>query len=241
MRKRRHPFFNPIVKPVLKVFYKRAKIYSENDFDIEPTSLLLSNHFAKHGPMYLTISLPFEYYMWGAKEMVGNYKSRYKYLKETYYIQKRHLNKFFATIFAGFEAIFSIYFYRGMNVLGTTTDGSMLTTFKKSVEVLNDGFPLLIFPENSSDGYFEELKELHKGYLAIDRLYYKKCGIDLNTYPMYVNVKKGIIIIGKPIKIQELLKEHDEDYVNDLLLKKINDLNKLYIKTNEYENLRRVK
>lgn len=157
--------------------------------------------------------------------MLGNYRSRYRYLRDVFYIQKRGFNKFTATIAAAFEAFFSNCFYKGMRVLPTYKDFRLLGTINKSVASISDGVPVMIFPENSDDGYRDVMTEFFPGFVLLARAYKKKTGEEVPVYPVYYHVKKRIMCIGKPYYVSELEKSGlDRKQIADFFMEKVNDL-----------------
>lgn len=211
-----------VVRKIIRPFMKKPDIINYNE-TLEDKAIFLSTHCAKKGPIFLDIFFPKRHALWGAHEMLGNYKERYKYLRNIYYIQKMQANKFRATICAAFEAIFNIYFYKGMRVIPTFPDVRLMNTIKYTCNTLNNNLPVMIFPENSNKGYFEELTELFPGFIILSDVYYKKYGIDLPTYPVYYHQKKRKMFIDKPLYVQELKKNGmNNDEICELFRKKIN-------------------
>ena len=226
--KRRQPIFTP-VKQVLKLFYRKPKIVYLDE-KLPDKAIIISNHCSKKGPMALEIYLPVFNVKWGAYEMLGNYKSRFRYLRDVYYMQKKGLGKFSASLHAGFEAIFSKLFYKGMKFLPTYSDGRLMTTINNSMKVLDSGASIMIFPENSNEGYKEEMTEFFPGFVMLAERYLKKGG-DAPICPIYYNDKKRVIIVGKQYNIKEFIDKGLDRYqiaeevrniVNDLYHKSLN-------------------
>lgn len=194
----KHPIFRH-VKKLLRLFFGKTKI-TYLDGPIAPGSLMLCNHSAKKGPMALELCSENFYVMWGAHPMLGGYKDRYGYLRNVFYIQKKGYSPWLATPLAAFEAIFSIYFYRGMRVLPTYEDGRFIKTVNNSVACLESDVSVLVFPENSNEGYQDVMTEFHPGFTLLAKTYARKNPYkDLSIYPMYFHNKSNRLIIGKPI------------------------------------------
>ena len=49
-----------------------------------------------------------------------------------------------------------------------------MKTIKESVAALDEGYNIVIFPEDSSDGYFAELKSFYRGFIVLAETYYRK-------------------------------------------------------------------
>ncbi len=222
--RKKQPFFK-FIKCILRLFVRKPKKVINLAGELTPRSILLANHNAKIGPLYLEMNFPLYHCLWGAGEMLGNYKERFHYLRDVFYVQKRGFNKFIATVIATFEAFFSIMFYKGMRVLPTYHDGRLLGTINKSIRAINDDVAVMIFPENSDEGYFEEMTQFFPGFVLLAQAYYRKTGVDLPVYPVYYHIKKRILCIGEPCYVHELIEKGlTRDQIAELMKDKVNEL-----------------
>ncbi|MBQ2875787.1 MAG: hypothetical protein IJE25_02115 [Clostridia bacterium] len=200
--------------------------------ELPDKAIIPSIHSAKSGPMSISVSYPKHYMMWGHHGMLGNYVERFKYLRNVLYIQKLHKGKFIATLKATYEAFFSKFVYKGMKMIGTYTDMRFLQTIKNSMEVLNDNASVVIYPEDSSEGYFDEIREAFPGFVMLALTYYQKYGEDVPLLPTYVTKKKRRLIVGKPIYARELEKQGlTKQQIADHVRDEINKLYREYIAT----------
>ncbi len=200
-----HPVFH-FFRPIFPIFMPKVDIITLPE-KIEDLAIFLGSHSAKSGPMTYELYFPKYYVPWAAHEMLGNYKSRFLYLRDVFYVQKQHMHKFPASLKAGFEAIFSKMIYKGMRIMGTYQDQRMKETINKSMELLDQGTSIMIFPEDSTKGYKEILTGFFPGFVMLADRYYKKTGIDLPVYPIYYHRKKRKMIIGHPLYVQNFVKE----------------------------------
>ncbi len=225
--KRKQPVFK-FFKAIFRLFYK-CNVLSI-DGEVPEKSIIVANHSAKSGPMALEINYPVFNVKWGAYQMLGNYKSRFLYLRNVLYIQKCGKNKFVATLKSLFEALFSKMIYKGMKIFPTFQDGRLKDTIKASLDVLNQNMSIMVFPENSNSGYFDELIELFGGFVILAEQYYKKTGEDLPIIPVYYYKKTKQIIIGKRSYVQQLKAQGmDRDAVCEYFKNEINELYHKYI------------
>ena len=78
-------------------------------------------------------------------------------------------------------------------------------TFRQSVDALQSGDNLLIFPENpnakgKNSGYIQGgLGELYSGFTLLAQLYRKKAGKQCRFIPMYCHRRMRTMTFGKPI------------------------------------------
>lgn len=229
----------PVYKPLrafLKLFVRKTKVITLGA-PAENKCLYLSNHANKTGPFLVDMFFPLYSVKWGAHEMLGNYSSRRAYLRDVLYIQKNKTGRRTAAFKAFFEAFFSGFFYRGIKVLPTYQDVRLMHTVKKSADVLAENIPLIIFPENSNDGYFDLLTEFMPGFVAVMQAYRRKFGEDIPVRPMYIHRKKRIMVIGEPVCLQEFVSLGMDKYEIAEAMK--NRVNELYtrIASGEFDKL----
>jgi len=199
--KRRQPVWRPVAS-ILKLFYKKPEIVNLND-RLPTRAILVANHAAMGGPMIYALHLPIFHATWGAHQMLGNYRMRFHYLRDVYFMQKRGMKKFPASLIAAFEAAFSIYFYRGMKMLPTFMDARFAATVRNSVTCLENDVSVMIFPEDSSEGYHDILTSFFNGFVILAERYRKKTGEDVDICPVYFCKRKNVIYIGKTSKLSD--------------------------------------
>ncbi|MDD4003445.1 MAG: hypothetical protein PHE12_04535 [Clostridia bacterium] len=202
--KNRHSLMVRFLKRILMIFFKKPKIIQLCD-DIDTKAIYVSNHSGASGPITLSIFFPKFFAPWGTHEMCGKYKERWKYMYHTFYLQKKGYSKLKAFIAATVVSLFSKYLYNAMGLIPTYTDARLKNTIDSSIKVIDDGKAVLIFPENSQQGYKEVLEEYFGGFAFLSNLYYKKRKIDLPVYNIYYSSKTDTIVIDKPQYIQKFI------------------------------------
>ncbi|MGN0818688.1 MAG: hypothetical protein ACI4L9_06940 [Candidatus Coproplasma sp.] len=229
--KKKQPFF-AIVKLFIRPFYRRPELISECE-RVEERAIFVSNHCAKRGAVIMELYLPVRNAKWGAHEMLGNYRSRRAYLRDVFYIKKKGFGKFRSSFLATFDAFFSIFFYRGMKFLPTYTDARFASTLNDSVEVLKDGTAVLVFPEDSDEGYKDVMEKFFPGFVMLADNYYRKTKTDLPVYPVYYSQSANRLIIGKPEYLHSLKEQGlDRNAVAELFKDKVNALYYGYVAKN---------
>ena len=203
--KRKQPFWR-FFRKIFHLFYNVRSVEFLGE-KFPDKCIIVSNHCNKKGPMVYELNLPVFHASWGAYQMLGNYKSRFKYLRNVLYIQKNGFGKFKSTLKASFEAIFSIYVYKGMKILPSYPDARLRKTLQYSMAVLDSGAAVSVYPEDSNKGYFDEMTHFFPGFVMLSEQYYKKTGEDLPVFPVYYGDKKKKIVVGKPLYVQDLAKE----------------------------------
>ncbi|MBQ8761753.1 MAG: 1-acyl-sn-glycerol-3-phosphate acyltransferase, partial [Clostridia bacterium] len=197
--------------------------------EIKDGSIVLSNHVGKTAPLKLECYLKKPFRFWGAHEMNEGFKALYKYQSEVFYHQKQHWNLTKARIFCCVAAPLTYMFYSGLNLISTYKDVRFRKTIDESVETLEKNQTVIIFPEDSSEGYLDELKSFYSGFVVLANTCYKK-GMDLPIYVMYYRKKEKTFVVDKPILYSELIKEGvDKDKIAEKLCNRANELKDIKI------------
>lgn len=221
--KRRQPFFS-FVKKIMKIFMtkKRTVVLGES---LQEKCLYLANHANKMGPVNYEVFFPVYTVKWGAHEMLGKYSERRKYLRDVLYIQKNKMGRAKAGFKAFFEAYFSQFFYKGMKFLPTYPDMRLIKTVRKSVEVLDDNSALMIFPEDSSEGYNLQATSFFSGFVLVMESYFKKHGEDIPVRPVYLHKKKKLIVVGESVYLKDFTNMgFDREKIAEFMKDKVNEL-----------------
>ena len=233
MRKNiKKPFFC-FVKSIVKIFKKRPKFINPENISQE-AAIYISNHAAASGPTTYELYMPINIRLMGAYQMCSTLKDRWNYLYRIYFHQKKKVPKWLSSIVATIVTPFMIMFYKGMQIIPIYPDSRFRITIKKAVDALENGISVLIFPEDSSNGYYEQLTKFFGGFYILAKEYYKKTGKDIKIINMYYHRKKNIIYVDDTksyLKLSNQFEHHNQvaDYFlekTNALFNKINDIPK---------------
>lgn len=186
----------------LKIF-KRKPTYIFLGEEFKDQAIYLSNHVGAQGPLLYELYFPKLFRFWGVHDMNDGFKSRFKYLSTTYFHDKKHMPKWLAFIIAIPATPVMSIFYKGIRLIPTYTDYRLIKSVKMSLNEIDQGNSLIIFPENSSDGYHKVLTQYFPGFYILAKKAYEK-GLDLDIYNMYYHRKQKKVVVDKPIKFSEL-------------------------------------
>ena len=214
------------LKTLMKGRYKCPTfVYLGEKFEKE--GVILSNHEGTDAPLSLEMYCDRPLRIWGAHEMNSGLISMYKYQTQVYYHEKKGWNLHLARLFCLVATPLTNLFYSGLNLISTYRDGRFITTLRQSVDALKNGENIVIFPEDSTNGYLEELEGFHLGFVALCEVC-KKRGIDVKIYVTYFRKKDLLYIVDKPILYSELSKicKTKEEKAN-FLLKRCNELGQM--------------
>jgi len=215
------------MKCCMRLVKKRPKfIYLGKN--IKPGSLILSNHEGTSAPLAFELYLNEPFRLWGAWQMNSNLVQLYKYQTKEYYHGKKHWNLFGARMFCLIASPLTWIFYRGLKLISTYKDSRFRNTIKESVETIKNNQSVVIYPEDSTNGYLPVLEGLHAGFIVFANAC-KKQGIDLPIHLTYYKKKENVYIIDKPI-MYSTLAHLDKEEICNILLTRINKLPSIYEK-----------
>ena len=91
-----------------------------------------------------------------------------------------------------------------MRLLATFTDYHFLSTIKQSIKEIEEGKDIIIYPEDSTNGYKEQLTYLHPGFASLCEMLYQK-GKDVPIYVTYLNKRKNLSATSDSPKIDMII------------------------------------
>lgn len=216
----RKPMFR-FVKSILRIFVRKPKLIVLGA-PPQNAAVYLCNHVGAKGPLNLELYFPKMFRFWGTYEMNATIRERFKYLSKIYFHQKKHINLFLSYIIAGIAIIPMTLFYKGMQLISTYKDSRLRKSIKTSFEEIKKDHNIIIFPENSTNGYFDQLVEYHAGFVVLAKYCFEK-GMDLPIYNMYFKTKPKQLIIDNPIHYSEI-RHLDKKEVAQIFLERANQL-----------------
>ena len=89
-------------------------------------------------------------------------------------------------------------FYKGLNLISTYPDARFSKTLKESVNALEDGDNIVIFPEKSDNGYQAVMSGFYGGFALLAETCLKR-GMDVPIYASYYSKKENVYVFDRPI------------------------------------------
>lgn len=198
-----------IIAACVRPFYRHKIIGRENVNADEDGLIFICNHGEYYGPVVTNVYVPFPFRPWSISDLMDDLDTVsafcYKYeispitwLSEKW---KRRLSRWMgkAAIWMT-KSIEAIPVYRNKPRM-------LMQTFRLSVEAMEAGDSLLIFPENPDaksldrPGYVSEgVGEFFTGFTMLGQLYYNRTGKSCTFVPIFADKKKRVISFGKGIK-----------------------------------------
>lgn len=214
------------LKCIMRPFYKKpAFIYLGEK--VSHGGVILSNHEGTYAPMAWEIFSKLPIRMWGAHEMNSGLIKLYKYQTRIYYHEKKHWNLHLARLFCLIASPLTNLFYKGLNLISTYHDARLRHTFSESIETIQHGDNIVIYPEVSDKGYLAELEGFHAGFVSFAKICQAK-GFDLPVFVSYYRKNDRVYIIDKPIMFSELTSDNpSKQEIAKRLCERCNELGKM--------------
>ena len=229
--KQKRKWWFRLLKKIMKCRYKEPNfVFLGAKFD--RGGIILSNHEGTDAPMSLEIYADAPLRMWGAHEMNSGLIKMYKYQTRVYYHEKKGWNLGLARLFCLIASPLTNLFYKGLNLISTYRDARMINTLKESVNAISNGDNIVIFPEDSTNGYLAELEGFHPGFVLLcERLH--RQGVDVPIYVTYFRKKDRTYIIDAPVLYSEIAQGRTKEQIAKLMLDRCNELGKMDFSQNE--------
>ena len=218
----------------MKIFIKKSEFIYLGE-PIGNNGIILSNHVGTSAPLAFELYGPKNIRFWGAHEMNSGLIKLYKYQTRVYYHEKKHWNLFLARLFCLIASPLTYIFYKGLRLINTYPDSRLRKTLSESTKALEDGYNVIIFPEDSTKGYLDELEGFHAGFVLLMNMCAKK-GIDVPVYVSYYKKSEKRYVIDKPVMLSKLLEcGEDKENVAQKLCDRCNVLGKMTFSNDQQE------
>lgn len=221
---------------IFKLIFRRSRYYFLGE-EFSDTCLILSNHCGARAPMAYELYYKKPFRFFGTYEMTQGLKSVHKYLTTNYLYKKKHFPKFWAVTLGTIIAPLVNLFYKGMNLIPTYPDNRFSLSLREGLKAIQEGASIIIFPEDSSKGYLNELTKYYAGFIALCEFLLSK-GVDISIYNTYLQKDKMITIVDKPVKysvIRTSIENRDELAMK--FCERANELGKMKISKKEAKKL----
>lgn len=193
---KKKPFFYKVLRFFVRIFYKKREFFGLENISSE-ASIYISNHAQIHGPLSCEIFFPTKKYVWCIGQMM-KMKEVPSYAYKDFWSNKPKSTRWFFKFLAYLIAPLSSYIFTRADTIGVYKDARIIKTYRETIERLEEGANIVIFPEKIG-GYNHIVNEFQDKFVDVARLYYKKTGKLLRFVPMYNAAKLKKIVLGKAI------------------------------------------
>ncbi len=159
------------------------------------------NHGEVYGPIAAVVFLPYDIRPWILNKMIDKNEITEHMYEGTFgrikwlpvFLRKFIVNALSPVVVWALRSFDPIPVYRGAG-------RELIKTFTLSIECLNSGDSILLFPENPEEQYGGKVSEFYSGFAGLGRMYHRKTGKDLTFYPVYASRRGRELRIGEGVK-----------------------------------------
>lgn len=197
MPKKKKTLFFIIIRALVKLLYPEISIVGRENIP-DRDAVLVGNHSLMNGPISAELYLPENCYTWCAGQMM-NLKEVPEYAYNDFWSEKPKVLRPFYKLLSYIIAPFSVSIFNSARTVGVYHDMRILSTFKSSVAMLDEGKNMVIFPEKNEPCNNIVFK-FQDRFVDVAKLYFRTKGKKLCFVPMYIAPKLKKIYIGKGIE-----------------------------------------
>jgi 1-acyl-sn-glycerol-3-phosphate acyltransferase len=206
---KRHNLLIRFIKLLIRIFKKKPKIVNIENQELPEKAIYIANHVGAKGPIIFSVFFSVILVPWGAFPMTGNYIERWKYLYFVFYRQKLKYGKIKSIILASLFGLISRILYNGVYLIPTYPDLRLRKTIVQTLNHLESNNSILIFPEDSSMGYKDEIQVFHGGFVYLAKKYRDRYQEDIPIIPLFYNRFNNQIIVGRKYYLKDFLDKID--------------------------------
>ena len=192
-----------IVIGILRPFNRHKMVNLEHvKTDPDNPLVFLGNHAEIYGPIASALCFPVPVRFWVISKMMFRKQDVRAYLYENTFSKKTFLPVFVRKIIARNLGWVSVNVMNSLRAIAVYRDSPMKLrqTLRESVEALEHGENLMIFPEHP-EGKYEKggVSEFSPGFLMLAEAWWKKSGKKLRILPVYANREARTFTFGDEI------------------------------------------
>jgi len=186
-----------VVKWLVKVCYPKIEVVGQEYLPEEP-AIIVGNHSQMNGPIAGELYTPGKHYIWCAGQMM-HLKDVPAYAYKDFWSEKPKLLRPLYKLLSYMIAPLSVCIFNNAHTIGVYHDTRIISTFKQTVQRLQEGNHVVIFPEHSVP-HNHIICQFQDKFIDIAKLYYKRTGNGLYFVPMYLAPKLKKMYLGEPVR-----------------------------------------
>ncbi len=169
------------------LFLNRARVR------IGLSARLIGHHQNFYGPISCMVWLPDTVNIWVVSHMF-NFKESFNMYYHLTFTKTIKLPKIIALIAATLCALFIPPLVRSSRSIPVYRESrNIMKTFNRSMELLNKGEQILIFPDIKYNDNSHIMGEIHTGFTHLEKLYHKSNNSHIGFVPINIDKATGII------------------------------------------------
>lgn len=196
MRPKKTTLIYRILRFFIDLFFPRMHIYGLENLPEEPC-VLVGNHSQMNGPLLSELRLDIPHETWCAGQMM-NWPEVADYAFTDFWSFKPRWTHPFYRLLSRLIRPLAVCLFNNAHTIPVYHDVRLRQTYRLSVEALNGGESLVIFPEKNEPGN-HILYAFQDKFVDTGRFFCKKTGKPLSFVPLYIAPKLKSAYIGRPV------------------------------------------
>ena len=196
-KNRRDPGCYRLIRWTVRCFSPKYQLSGTENLPDEPC-VIVGNHCQIYGPIAAELYMPRGRYTWCVGEMMDR-KEVPAYAFQDFWSLKPKGTHWFYRLLSHLIAPLSEYVFTHARTIPVYHDARVMTTFRRSMERLQEGADIVIFPEKNQP-YNHVLCRFQENFADLALLYYRKTGTALRFVPMYITPALKRICFGEPVQ-----------------------------------------
>lgn len=159
--------------------------------------VIVGNHSQMMGPIGGELFFPGKHYIWCAGQMM-HWEEVADYAFTDFWSFKPRWTHWFFRLLSQLIVPLSVCVFNNAHTVPVYHDSRLIGTFRQSIELLRQGYSMIIFPEKNQR-YNNVLYAFQEKFVDLARFYYKKTGEALPFVPLYIAPKLKKMFVGQPV------------------------------------------
>ncbi|MBO5556385.1 MAG: hypothetical protein J5927_04300 [Oscillospiraceae bacterium] len=188
-----------IIRFFVWLFSPKFKVQGAENLPDGPC-VIVGNHSQMYGPIAGELFFLGPRYIWCAGQMM-HWKEVPDYAYTDFWSFKPKAVRWFFRLCSYLITPLAVCVFNNAHTIPVYHDTRLLTTFRESIALLQEGYRIIIFPEYNKK-YNNILYDFQDKFIDLARFYYKKTGQELSFVPLYVAPNLGTMHLGQPIRFR---------------------------------------
>ena len=211
-----------LICALIRLFYRKPEFVGTENLPGEPC-VIVGNHTQMNGPIISELYFPGKNSIWCAGQMM-HWGEVADYAFTDFWSFKPKIFHPFFRLLSWIITPLAVLIFNNASTVPVYHDTRLITTFRRSIELLQEGRSMIIFPEWNKR-YNNILYDFQDKFVDLARFYYKKYGVALSFVPMYLAPRLSRIFYGEPVRFDPAAPIADERArICEVLMDRITDM-----------------
>ena len=197
MAEKKTPLAYRIIRRTLTRLYRPVRLVGGEHLP-EGACIVVGNHAQAHGPLSCELFFPAPHAVWCAGEMM-HLRTVPDYAYRDFWSKKPRAVRWLFRLISYLIAPLSVLIFRNSHCIGVYHDARITSTFRETLQALERGEKVIIFPERDVP-YNGILWKFQTGFADVAKLYYRRTGKELTFVPLYVAPAFHTMYLGEGVR-----------------------------------------